>query len=117
MFPVRRLLALSFKFCCGLKTSPEYGLLFGHAFLVTPFLTAESSRYDHHQQPPSARRVFRGVVLAKILRARVITNISDIWPKSALELGAIQRGWVYSLLEKNRRLLVPAVGCHYGPIQ
>ena len=41
-----------------------------------------------------------GVILAKIVRARVITNVSDIWPMSALELGAIRRGWFYSLLER-----------------
>ncbi len=41
-----------------------------------------------------------GVILAKIVRARVITNVSDIWPMSALELGAISKSWFYSLLER-----------------
>jgi glycosyltransferase involved in cell wall biosynthesis len=41
-----------------------------------------------------------GVFLAKFLRARVITNVSDIWPMTALELGSISKGRLYSLLEK-----------------
>lgn len=40
-----------------------------------------------------------GIILAKMIRARVITNVSDIWPLSALELGAIRKGAFYSLLE------------------
>jgi glycosyltransferase involved in cell wall biosynthesis len=43
---------------------------------------------------------FSAVLLAKILRANLITNVSDIWPLSALELGAIRHGLFYSLLER-----------------
>jgi len=43
---------------------------------------------------------FSAVLLAKLLRASLITNVSDIWPLSALELGAIRRGLFYSLLER-----------------
>ena len=43
---------------------------------------------------------FTAVVLARMTGARVITNISDIWPMSALELGAIKKGSFYRVLEK-----------------
>lgn len=59
---------------------------------------------------------FSGVFLAKILRANVITNVSDIWPLSALMLGAMRRGWFYSLLEKNRRLCLSILGCDLDSI-
>jgi glycosyltransferase involved in cell wall biosynthesis len=40
-----------------------------------------------------------GVVLSWFTRAKHIMNVSDIWPLSAYELGAIRKGFVYSTLE------------------
>jgi len=40
-----------------------------------------------------------------LVRARVVTNVSDIWPLTALELGAISKGWLYSSLEKIERFI------------
>lgn len=42
---------------------------------------------------------FAGVILGRLVSKKVVVNISDIWPLSALELGAIKRGKFYSLLE------------------
>ncbi len=39
-------------------------------------------------------------LLCKLSNTRMIFNISDLWPRTAKELGAISEGWFYSLLEK-----------------
>ena len=46
-----------------------------------------------------------GVILSKLSKTKLITNISDIWPLSAKELGAISDGMVYKLLEKVEKFI------------
>lgn len=41
-----------------------------------------------------------GVFLSKLVGARHIMNVSDIWPLSALELGAVSEGRIYRMLKK-----------------
>ncbi len=41
-----------------------------------------------------------GVFLSKLVGARHVMNVSDIWPLSALELGAISDGTMYRLLKR-----------------
>jgi glycosyltransferase involved in cell wall biosynthesis len=64
-----------------------------------PYLWARSPDLLIINSPPLVTGFF-AVIMAKFTRAKAVTNISDIWPLSALELGAIQRGGFYSLLEK-----------------
>ena len=45
-----------------------------------------------------------GLFLSKLLRSKTILNVSDIWPLSALELGVINRGFIYSLFERVEKL-------------
>ena len=52
---------------------------------------------------PPLPSAFTAVMLAKIVRTRVIANISDIWPMTALAVGAMSPGRFYRFLEKIER--------------
>ena len=43
---------------------------------------------------------YNGILIAKLLGVRAVLNVSDIWPLSALELGAVKKGRFYSMLER-----------------
>lgn len=46
-----------------------------------------------------------GLALARLSGARHIMNVSDIWPLSALRLGALSEGFIYRQLEKLEHFL------------
>jgi glycosyltransferase involved in cell wall biosynthesis len=43
---------------------------------------------------------YNGILIAKYLKAKAVLNVSDIWPLSALELGAVEQGKFYRMLER-----------------
>jgi glycosyltransferase involved in cell wall biosynthesis len=54
--------------------------------------------YIFTESPPLTLGV-SGLLLAKFSRSKHILNVSDLWPLSAFELGAISNGFLYKKLE------------------
>lgn len=48
---------------------------------------------------------FTGLIISKIIGSKFVLNIADIWPLTALQLGAISEGKLFHLFEKMERYL------------
>jgi glycosyltransferase involved in cell wall biosynthesis len=68
------------------------------------FLRSKKPNYLLVESPPLPLTFF-GCLLSKISSSKLIMNVSDLWPLSAKELGAINDGFVYKMLEKLERFL------------
>lgn len=67
-------------------------------FFSIPFLRKRKANYTIVNSPPLFTGL-AGVIIAKIVKSKAVLNVSDIWPLSALELGAMKKGKLYSALE------------------
>lgn len=56
-------------------------------------------------ESPPLTLALSGLILSKAIGAKHIMNVSDLWPLSAYELGAIGKGKLYSLLERLEKFL------------
>jgi glycosyltransferase involved in cell wall biosynthesis len=56
-------------------------------------------------ESPPLTVAFTGWILSKLSGSKLVMNVSDLWPLSARELGAINDGFLYSTLEKLERFL------------
>lgn len=56
-------------------------------------------------ESPPLTLVWTGLRMARMVKAKLIMNVSDIWPLSALELGAISKGRLYRQAEKLEKYL------------
>lgn len=68
------------------------------------FIKLRPAKYLLVESPPLALAV-SGWALSKVSGARLILNVSDLWPLSAKELGAIREGFLYRRLEGLERWL------------
>lgn len=68
------------------------------ALLSLPYLRKKGLDYLVVESPPLILGL-AGILLAKFSKCKLIANVSDIWPLSAKELGAISEGRVYRILE------------------
>lgn len=68
------------------------------ALFSLPYLRRKHLDYLIVESPPLTLGLV-GILLAKFLKCRLVANISDIWPLSAKELGAISDGKLYHILE------------------
>lgn len=64
-----------------------------------PYLRSKKLDYLIVESPPLTL-AWTGRWLAKFSGARYVANISDLWPLSAKELGAVSEGTLYSMLER-----------------
>ena len=69
------------------------------AFFSIPYLRSKKLDFLIVGSPPLTLG-WAGNWIAKLAKTRFIANISDIWPLSAKELGAISEGKLYHILEK-----------------
>ncbi len=68
------------------------------------FIRSKKPDYLLVESPPLTL-AFSGWMLSKCSGSRMIMNVSDLWPLSAKELGAVKEGTLYSLLEKLEHFL------------
>jgi len=68
------------------------------------FIRSKKPIYLLVESPPLTV-AFSGWLLSKFSRSKLIMNVSDLWPLSAKELGAIGEGRMYRMLEKLERFL------------
>ena len=74
------------------------------SFFSISFMRSKKPHYLLVESPPLIL-AFTGWVLSKLSGSRMIMNVSDLWPLSAKELGAIGDGFLYKTLEKLEHFL------------
>ena len=72
------------------------------SFVISSFIIGlwKLSRQDiiFVESPPLFLGI-SGLLLSKIKKAKLIFNVSDLWPESALHLGIIDKGIIYNIAE------------------
>lgn len=75
-----------------------------NVFFATWYICRESFDYIIVESPPLTLGL-SGYILSRFSRSKLIINISDLWPLTAKELGAISNGFFYRFLKRLERFL------------
>ena len=70
-----------------------------YLFLLIPLFVLQNKKYVFIQGHPLISSFFAMIIFKKLLRKKIILNISDLWPKSGLDLGVFKKGKFYDLLK------------------
>jgi glycosyltransferase involved in cell wall biosynthesis len=68
-------------------------------FFSLPYLLKRKAQVTIVNSPPLFTGA-GGVLVAKLLKCKCVLNVSDLWPRSALDLGALKPGKTYRILER-----------------
>jgi glycosyltransferase involved in cell wall biosynthesis len=63
---------------------------------------------------PPFLSAYVGIVIARLIGSKAVLNISDLWPLTALELGAIKKGMMYRFLEVMERRMYKLADAYIG---
>tara|TARA_B100000965_G_scaffold405751_1_gene441135 strand:+ start:2680 stop:3834 length:1155 start_codon:yes stop_codon:yes gene_type:complete len=70
-----------------------------YLIILSPLIFLKNFNYIYVQGHPLISAFF-GVLIGKITRRKIILNVSDIWPRTGLDLNVFKEGLLYSLLLK-----------------
>lgn len=70
--------------------------------LILYFLRQRTPNKVIIQSPPLIV-AFISIFLLKSKKRKIILNVSDLWPRAGLELGALKKNWFYSVLRQMER--------------
>lgn len=73
------------------------------SFSLSLFLLFKKTSDKIIVQSPPLFVAFFAILCSKLKRKKIILNVSDLWPLAGKELGAIQQGFGYRMLEKIER--------------
>lgn len=84
------------------RIASMFSYTFSLYFFALPKLFVQRPDMVIVSSPPFLS-AYAGIVISRIIGSKAVLNVSDLWPLSALELGAIKKGLMYRFLEMIER--------------
>jgi glycosyltransferase involved in cell wall biosynthesis len=95
------------------RIASMFSYTFSLYFFALPKLFVQRPDMVIVSSPPFLS-AYAGIVIARIIGSKAVLNVSDLWPISALELGAIKKGFVYRCLEVMERRMYNLSDAYIG---